>query len=93
MKPTSYLVHTSRGPIVDENALLDALRHGKIAGAAIDVYDTEPLPSSHPLRYLDNALVTPHIGYVTQENLALMYQDAVENIEAYFDGRPKRVLN
>lgn len=92
MKPTSYLVNTSRGPIVDENALLDALRQRKIAGAAIDVYETEPLPKSHLLRRLDNVLLTPHVGYVTQENLAVMYQDAVEDIESYLDGNPKRVL-
>lgn len=92
MKPTAYIINTSRGPIVAEDALIDALQRKKIAGAAIDVYDAEPLPADHPLRRLDNILLTPHIGYVTQENLALMYQDAVENIEAYFSGQPQRVL-
>jgi len=93
MKPTAYLINTSRGPIVDEIALIDTLQRRAIAGAAIDVYNAEPLPGDHPLRRLDNALLTPHIGYVTQENLALMYQDAVADIEAYLSGKPQRVLN
>jgi phosphoglycerate dehydrogenase-like enzyme len=92
MKPTAYLVNTSRGQIVDEAALLKALQEKKIAGAAIDVYGTEPLPPDHPIRKVENVLLTPHIGYVTAENLAKMYQDAVEDILAFLDGNPVRVL-
>lgn len=92
MKPTAYIVNTSRGPIVDETALLTALQNRKIAGAAIDVYGTEPLPADDPLRKLDNALLLPHVGYVTEENLAHMYGDAVADIVAFLDGAPVRVL-
>ena len=93
MKPTACLINTSRGPIVDEDALLKALQDRSIGGAAIDVYGAEPLPSDHPMRTLDNVLLTPHIGYVTAENLAKMYQDAAEDIAAFLDGNPVRVLN
>lgn len=93
MKPTAYLINTSRGQIVDEAALLEVLREKKIAGAAIDVYGTEPLPAEHPIRRLDNVLLTPHLGYVSAENLTKMYQDAVEDILAFLDGKPIRVLN
>ncbi|MBE9555067.1 MAG: D-2-hydroxyacid dehydrogenase family protein [Proteobacteria bacterium] len=93
MKESALLVNTSRGPIVDESALIDAMRNGRIAGAAIDVYDIEPLPADHPLRSLRNTLLTPHTGYVTAENLALMYSQAVEDIVAWLDGAPLRVLN
>jgi len=93
MKESALLVNTSRGPIVDEAALIDAMQSGRIAGAAIDVYDIEPLPASHPLRGLRNTLLTPHTGYVTVENLALMYSQAVEDIAAWLDGAPLRVLN
>ena len=93
MKPTALLVNTARGPIVDEAALLDALHAGTIAGAAIDVYDKEPLPAGHPLRSAPNTVLTPHMGYVTEENLTLMYAQAVEDIAAYLDGKPERVLN
>lgn len=93
MKPTAFLINTSRGPIVDEDALLAALQNRQIGGAAIDVYGTEPLPANHPMRKLDNVLLTPHIGYVTAENLAKMYQDAAEDIVAFLDGAPVRVLN
>lgn len=93
MKPTAFLVNTSRGPIVDESALIDALQRKKIAGAGLDVYDVEPLPVSHPLRSLDNTVLTPHTGYVTAENLSGMYQSAVEDIAAFIDGSPIRVLN
>ncbi len=92
MKPTAYLVNTSRGPIVDEAALVDALRHNRIAGAGLDVYDVEPLPVDHPLRSLPNTLLLPHIGYVTTEAYAAMYADAVEDILAFSDGRPVRTL-
>jgi phosphoglycerate dehydrogenase-like enzyme len=92
MKSTAYLVNTSRGEIVDEAALLKTLQEKKIAGAAIDVYGVEPLPADHAIRKLDNVLLTPHIGYVTAENLARMYQNAVEDIVAFLDGKPVRVL-
>ena len=92
MKPTAYLINTSRGPIVDEAALLKILQEKKIAGAAIDVYSVEPLPADHPIRQLDNVLLTPHLGYVSMENLTRMYQDAVEDIIAFLDGKPVRVL-
>jgi phosphoglycerate dehydrogenase-like enzyme len=92
MKPTAYIVNTSRGPIIDETALLKTLQDGKIAGAAIDVYGTEPLPEDNPFRKLDNALLLPHLGYVTAENLAKMYTDAVADITAFLDGSPVRVL-
>lgn len=92
MKPTAYLINTSRWPIVDGGALLQALREKRIAGAAIDVYDVEPLPKDDPIRRLDNVLLTPHIGYVTEENFTRMYQDAVEDIVAFLDGNPIRVL-
>ena len=92
MKPTAFLINTSRGEIVDEAALLNLLREKRIAGAAIDVYGVEPLPADHAIRKLDNVLLTPHIGYVTAENLAKMYQDAVEDVVAFVDGKPVRVL-
>jgi phosphoglycerate dehydrogenase-like enzyme len=92
MKPDAILVNTSRGPIVDEAALLDALRRKQIGCAAIDVYDTEPLPADHPLRSLPNAVLTPHIGYVTREVYEIFYTDAVEDIAAYQAGEPIRVM-
>lgn len=93
MKPASILVNTSRGPVVDEDALVEALRRRVIARAAIDVYDTEPLPAEHPLRSLDNALLTPHIGYVTHQLYTVFYQDAVEDIAAFMAGAPLRVMD
>ena len=93
MKPTAYLVNTSRGPIVDQAALITALRDGQIAGAGIDVYEVEPLPADHPLRLLDNVLLTPHMGYVAHDNIAHMYSQAAEDIAAFLDGAPIRVLN
>ena len=90
--PESYLVNTSRGPIVDEGALVDALRSGAIAGAALDVYDQEPLPSDHPLRSLPNTLLLPHIGYVTTDGYRVFYGDAVEDIVAFLAGTPVRAL-
>jgi phosphoglycerate dehydrogenase-like enzyme len=93
MKPTSMLVNTSRGPIVDEDALVEALRRRVIACAAIDVYGTEPLPAEHPLRSLDNALLTPHIGYVSHQLYTVFYQDAVEDIAAFIAGSPIRVMD
>ncbi len=93
MKPTVYLVNTSRGPIVDEAALVEALANGTIAGAGIDVYDTEPLPRDHPLRRLPNAVLTGHTGYVVKEFYAVAYGDAVEDIRAWLQGSSVRVLN
>ena len=92
MKPTAFLVNTSRGPIVDQAALIDALRNRKIAGAGIDVYDTEPLPTDHPLRKLPNAVLTPHLGYVTEINYRRFYADIVEDIRAWLDGKPVRLV-
>jgi phosphoglycerate dehydrogenase-like enzyme len=91
MKPTAYLINTSRGPLVDENALINALQNRAIAGAALDVYDIEPLPESHPFRSLDRLLVTPHIGFVTNETYKIFYRDTVENIAAWLSGTPMRV--
>ena len=93
MKPTAYLVNTSRGPIVDEDALLHALHNGEIAGAGIDVYDTEPLPPDHPLRSAPNTVLTPHIGYVTDASYARFYEDAVEDIAAFLRGEPIRLVD
>jgi phosphoglycerate dehydrogenase-like enzyme len=92
MKPTAYLLNTSRGPIVDEAALVEALQQRRIAGAGLDVYDTEPLPVDHPLRALPNTLLLPHIGYVTTDGYAVMYADVVEDIVAYAEGHPVRTL-
>jgi phosphoglycerate dehydrogenase-like enzyme len=87
MKPAAYLINTSRGPIIDEPALIAALRDGIIAGAGLDVFDVEPLPPGHALRVLPNTVVTPHQGYVTVENYRLFFATAVENIRAWLDGR------
>jgi phosphoglycerate dehydrogenase-like enzyme len=92
MKPTGFLVNTSRGPIVDERALIDALGRKRIAGAGLDVYDTEPLPSDHPLLGLENTVLTPHLGYVSREGLAEMYGQAVEDLSAQLRGEPIRVI-
>jgi phosphoglycerate dehydrogenase-like enzyme len=93
MKPTAYLINTSRGPIVDEAALLAALRTGRIAGAGLDVYDTEPPPPDHPLRRLRNVTLSPHLGYVTREMLGAFYADTVEAVVAWLDGAPVRIAN
>ena len=92
MKPTAYLINTARGPIVDEGALVAALRAKRIAGAGLDVFDQEPLPANHPLRSLDNVVLTPHLGYVTADNYRGMYTEAVEDIRAFLDGKPIRVI-
>ena len=92
MKPTGLLVNTSRGPLIDETALVQTLTQNRIAGAALDVYDMEPLPREHPLRTLPNVVATPHIGYVTRENYQLFYNDAVEDIRAWLKGQPIRTL-
>ncbi|HEX5113960.1 MAG TPA: D-2-hydroxyacid dehydrogenase family protein [Pseudonocardiaceae bacterium] len=88
-----YLVNTSRGPIVDEAALVAALREGTIAGAGLDVFDVEPLPLDHPLRTLPNTVVTPHIGFVSEQSYARIYGDAIEDVVAWLDGSPVRVLD
>jgi phosphoglycerate dehydrogenase-like enzyme len=93
MKPSALLINTSRGPIVDERALLQALQDGRIAGAGLDVYDTEPLPADHPLRRAPNTVLTPHIGYVTGASYRRFYEDAVEDIAAWLRGEPIRVIN
>lgn len=93
MKPTAYLINTSRGPIVDEAALFQALRERRIAGAAIDVYSKEPLPMDDPIRTLDNVILLPHLGYVSEENYRLMYGDGLEAVEGFLAGRPVRALN
>jgi phosphoglycerate dehydrogenase-like enzyme len=92
MKRTAFLVNTSRGPIVDETALVRALREGTIAGAGLDVYDEEPLPLGHPLRGLPNTVITPHLGYVTEETYRIFYGQALEDILAFLRGEPTRVL-
>jgi phosphoglycerate dehydrogenase-like enzyme len=92
MKPTAYLINTSRGPIVEEQALVEALEKKTIAGAALDVYDEEPLPLDHPLRRLENTVITPHVGYVTAEGYRVFYGHAVEDIQAFLRGQPVRVI-
>jgi D-3-phosphoglycerate dehydrogenase len=92
MKPTGYLVNTARGPIVDETALLETLQARRIAGAAVDVFSVEPLPVDHPFRKLDNLVLTPHLGYVTEESFKAHYSQMVEGIDAWFMGEPLRRL-
>ena len=93
MKPTAYVINTARGPIVDEAALVQALRSGTIAGAGLDVFDEEPLPADHPLKSLDNTLLVPHIGYVTEDQYRVRYSQTVEDVAAYLQGKPIRILN
>lgn len=92
MKPSAILVNTSRGAIVEQQALIDALTDGRIRAAAVDVYEQEPLPTDHPFRKIDNLLTTPHVGYVTEESYRTFYSQMVENIRAWIDGEPKRVI-
>jgi phosphoglycerate dehydrogenase-like enzyme len=92
LKPAAYLINTSRGPIVDEAALAGALCAGRIAGAGLDVFDTEPLPDGHPLRTAPRTLLTPHVGYVTAGTYRVFYCGAVEAIRAFLDGQPIRLL-
>ena len=92
MKPTAILVNTSRGPIVDQQALLDALQGGRIAGAGLDVFDEEPLPEDHPLRTAPRTVLTPHLGYVTRDTYEIFYREAVEDVAAWIAGSPLRVL-
>lgn len=93
MKRTAYLINTSRGPIVDEPALIAALQQGTIAGAGLDVFDDEPLERHHPLRHLENTVITPHLGYVTSETYRVFFGDTVDNIRAFLSGAPVRVIN
>jgi phosphoglycerate dehydrogenase-like enzyme len=92
LKPTVYLINTSRGPIVEEAALLAALKEKRIAGAGLDVFDVEPLPLDHPLRRLDNVVLTPHLGYVSVQNYRAYFAGVVEDIRAWMDGKPVRVM-
>ncbi|MEU3934327.1 D-2-hydroxyacid dehydrogenase family protein [Streptomyces sp. NPDC029044] len=92
LKPTAYLINTSRAAIVDQDALLDALHAGRIAGAGVDVFDIEPLPADHPMRTAPRLLATPHLGYVSRANYATYYGHAVEDIRAFLDGTPVRRL-
>ncbi|WP_323162337.1 D-2-hydroxyacid dehydrogenase family protein [Pseudomonas glycinae] len=93
MKPTALLVNTARGPIVDEAALIKALQKQRIGGAALDVFDQEPLPALHPFRTLDNVLATPHVGYVSRQNYELFFSQMIEDIQAWSTGEPVRLLN
>ncbi|WP_236196671.1 D-2-hydroxyacid dehydrogenase family protein [Pseudomonas glycinae] len=93
MKPTALLVNTARGPIVDEAALIKALQKQRISGAALDVFDQEPLPALHPFRTLDNVLATPHVGYVSRQNYELFFSQMIEDIQAWSTGEPVRLLN
>src|SRR5207253_10720033 len=92
MKPTAYIVNTARGPIIDETALLEALQQKKIAGAGIDVFSVEPLPTDHPFRKLDNMVITPHLGYATVETFKGHYTQMVEGVDAWFKGETPRRL-
>jgi phosphoglycerate dehydrogenase-like enzyme len=93
MKPQSYFINTSRGPIVVEADLIDALRSRRIAGAGLDVFDIEPPPADHPFRTMDNVTVTPHLGYVTHETLRAFYTDTLDAVAAFVDGKPVRIAN
>lgn len=92
MKPTAFFINTSRGPVADEKAIAAALQAKRIAGAGIDVYDEEPLPLDHPFRKLDNIVITPHLGYVTADNYKRFYVETVEDVRAWLDGKPIRVI-
>ncbi len=93
MKPEAWLINTSRGPIVEEAALVAALKERRIAGAGLDVFDQEPPPADHPFRTLPNVTLTPHLGYVTRETLRAFYSDTVDAVAAFLDGAPIRVAN
>jgi phosphoglycerate dehydrogenase-like enzyme len=92
MKTSGYLINTSRGPIVDEKALIAVLQSKSIAGAGLDVFDIEPLPLDHPFRKMDNVVITPHLGYVSEQNYRKYFPDIVEDIRAWLDGKPVRVI-
>jgi D-3-phosphoglycerate dehydrogenase len=93
MKPSAYIINTSRGPIIEETALLAALRGKTIAGAGLDVFDVEPLPPDHPLRKMDNVVLTPHLGYVATQNYRAYFAGVVDDIRAFLDGKPVRVID
>jgi D-3-phosphoglycerate dehydrogenase len=93
MKPSAYLINTARAPIVDQTALLKALQEKKIAGAGLDVFEVEPLPLDHPYRKLENVVLTPHLGYVSTQNYKKYFPDIVEDIRAWLDGKPVRVIS
>jgi len=93
MKKTAYLINTARAPIVDQQALIAALREKRIAGAGLDVFDVEPLPLDHPFRSMDNVVITPHLGYVSEQNYRKYFPDIVEDIRAWLDGKPVRVIS
>jgi len=93
MRPTAFLVNTSRAPIVDQAALIDTLRAGRIAGLGVDVFEVEPLPADHPFRHLPNVIATPHIGYVTRESYRVYLGDCVPDAHAWLAGKPTRVIN
>ena len=92
MKKTAFLINTSRGPIINENDLVEALKDEKIAGAGLDVYNQEPLPQDHKLRFLPNTLLLPHIGYVTAENYSVFYRQMIESLESCLEGKPLRII-
>jgi len=92
MKPTAYMINTSRGPIIEEKALIAALEERRIAGAGLDVFDVEPLPLDHPFRRMDNVVITPHLGYVSEQNYRRYFPDIVEDIRAFIAGSPVRVI-
>ncbi len=92
MKSSAFLINTSRGPIVDEAALIAALREKKIGGAGLDVFDVEPLPLDHPFRTMDNVVITPHLGYVAEQNYRAYFAGVVEDIRGFLDGKPVRVM-
>ena len=93
MKSSAFLINTSRGPLVDEKSLISSLQRKEIAGAGLDVFDIEPLPLSHPLRQLKNTVLTPHLGYVVEENYKQGFEQMIENIEAWLDGMPIREIS
>ena len=93
MKKTSFLINTSRGPIIKEDDLVQALKNEKISGAGLDVFETEPLPQDHKLRFLPNALILPHIGYVTAENYSKFYLQMLENLETCINNKPVRIIS
>ena len=92
MKKSAYLINTSRGPIVDEKSLIAVLQSKSIAGAGLDVFDIEPLPLDHPFREMDNVVITPHLGYVSEQNYRKYFPDIVEDIRTWLDGKPVRVI-
>lgn len=93
MKSSAFLINTSRGPLVDEKSLISSLQRKEIAGAGLDVFDIEPLPVRHPLRQLKNTVLTPHLGYVVEENYKQGFEQMIENIEAWLDGVPIREIS